>query len=318
MRTNRETHPEHRHFMQKSSKNGIVPVIMVVLFVVLLLVCYTWVLQHSYSRNRLDTAVERNIIRMDSINDSLSGVLRDEDFTSIQTIEDMDTEAYIRLQNELDQMRKQNYSYAGVIESLSGAPFDVRFLSFDDIRGNPSVLDDIDVIINVGDGDTAHTGGAEWEDPAVSSAVRKFVYNGGGLIGVGESSGHQYQGHYLQLASVLGVEKETGFTLNYDKYNWEPHPDHFILADCAGDVDFGEGKKNIYALEARKSSFRGIRKYSWRQMPSATDAASIFPVCPTPSRTAAFSTVPFCGHPMAKHSCISGFPPTATRKSMPL
>ena len=150
MRTNRETHPEHRHFMQKSSKNGIVPVIMVVLFVVLLLVCYTWVLQHRYSRNRLDTAVERNIIRMDSINDSLSGVLRDEDFTSIQTIEDMDTEAYIRLQNELDQMRKQNYSYAGVIESLSGVPFDVRFLSFDDIRGNPSVLDDIDVIINVG------------------------------------------------------------------------------------------------------------------------------------------------------------------------
>lgn len=43
---------------------------------------------------------------MDSINDSLSGILSDEDFASIQTIEDMDTEIYIRLQNELDQMRK--------------------------------------------------------------------------------------------------------------------------------------------------------------------------------------------------------------------
>ena len=145
--------------------------------------------------------------------------------------------------------QKQNYSYAGVIEALSGAPFDVKFISFDDIRSNPNVLEDIDVIINVGDGDTAHTGGTEWEDPAVSSAVRKFVYHGGGLIGVGEPSGHQYQGHYLQLASILGVEKETGLTLNYDKYNWEQHPDHFILADCAGDVDFGEGKKSIYALE---------------------------------------------------------------------
>ena len=65
---------------------------------------------------------------------------------------------------------------------------------------------------------------------------------------MGEPSGHQYQGHYLQLSNVLGVEKETGFTLGYDKYNWDQHPGHFILADCQGDVDFGEGKKNIYAL----------------------------------------------------------------------
>ncbi len=145
--------------------------------------------------------------------------------------------------------QKQNYSYAGVIEALSGAPFEVKFLSFDDIRRDPAVLDAVDVLINVGDGDTAHTGGVEWEDPVISSAVRGFVHRGGGFIGVGEPSGHQYQGRYIQMASILGVEKETGFTLNYDKYNWEPHPDHFILEDTAGAVDFGEGKKNIYALE---------------------------------------------------------------------
>ncbi len=145
--------------------------------------------------------------------------------------------------------QKQNYSYAGVMEALSGAPIDVKFISFDDIRQDPHVLDGIDVILNVGDGDTAHTGGAEWEDPVISAAVRQFVYNGGGFIGVGEPSGHQYQGRYLQLASVLGVEKETGFTLNYDKYNWESHPEHFILADTGDGIDFGEGKKNIYALE---------------------------------------------------------------------
>ena len=145
--------------------------------------------------------------------------------------------------------QKQNYSYAGIIEALSGAPFDVKFISFDDIRKDPTILDSIDVVINVGDGDTAHTGGAEWEDPTVSAAVRKFVHNGGGFIGVGEPSGHQYQGHYLQLANVLGVEKETGFTLNYDKYNWAENPDHFILADVAGEVDFGEGKKSIFAYE---------------------------------------------------------------------
>ena len=144
--------------------------------------------------------------------------------------------------------QKQNYSYAGVIEALSGAPFDVRFISFDDLRADAHVLDGVDVLINVGDGDTAHTGGGEWEDPAVAAAVRGFVYNGGGIVGVGEPSGHQYEGHYLQLAGVLGVEKETGFTLGYDKYNWDEHPGHFILEDCTKPVDFGEGKKGIYAL----------------------------------------------------------------------
>ena len=144
---------------------------------------------------------------------------------------------------------KQNYSYAGVIEMLSGAPFEVKFISFEDIKNDPHLLDSLDVIINVGDADTAHTGGIWWEDPEISSAIRKFVWNGGGFIGVGEPSGHPYQGHILQLASVLGVEEENGFTLNYDKYNWEEHPDHFILQDADRPIDFGEGKKNIYALE---------------------------------------------------------------------
>ena len=143
--------------------------------------------------------------------------------------------------------QKQNYSYAGIIESLSGAPFDVVFINFQDILDNPAILDDIDVIINVGDADTAHTGGEWWENPKIIEAIRGFVYNGGGIIGVGEPSGHQYQGHFFQLANVFGVEEETGFTLGYDKYNWDEH-EHFILEDSE-EVDFGEGKKNIYALE---------------------------------------------------------------------
>ena len=145
--------------------------------------------------------------------------------------------------------QKQNYSYAGVIEALSGAPFSVRFLSFDDLKADPHALDGVDVLLNIGGGDTAHTGGAVWEDPEISATVKRFVWNGGGFIGVGEPSGHQYQGRYFQMAPVLGVEKETGFTLGYDKYNWEEHRSHFILADAEGPVDFGEGQKGVYALE---------------------------------------------------------------------
>ena len=143
---------------------------------------------------------------------------------------------------------KQNYSYAGIIEALSGAPFDVRFISFEDLKKNPDLLKDIDVLINVGDADTAHTGGQWWCDPEISSAVKRFVYEGGGIIGVGEPAAHQANGHFFQLSGVFGVEEERGFTLGYDKYNWESHS-HFITEDVKGEVDFGEGKKNIYALE---------------------------------------------------------------------
>lgn len=143
---------------------------------------------------------------------------------------------------------KQNYSYSGIIESLSGAPFDVQFISFDDLKKNPALLKEIDVLVNVGDADTAHTGGEWWCDPEISSTVKQFVYEGGGIIGVGEPCAHQANGHFFQLSNVFGVEEERGFTLGYDKYNWESHS-HFITEDVKGEVDFGEGKKNIYALE---------------------------------------------------------------------
>ena len=143
---------------------------------------------------------------------------------------------------------KQNYSYAGVIEALSGAPFDVQFISFTDLKENPDILKGIDVLINVGDADTAHTGGEWWCDSEISSAVKKFVYEGGGIIGIGEPCAHQANGHFFQLFNVFGVEEERGFPLGYDKYNHEVHS-HFITEDVKGEIDFGEGKKNIYALE---------------------------------------------------------------------
>ena len=143
---------------------------------------------------------------------------------------------------------KQNYSYFGIIEALSGAPFDVSFISFDDIKADKDLLKKFDVVINVGDADTAQSGGENWIDETIITAVREFVYNGGGFIGVGEPAAHQWQGRFIQLDDVLGVEEEHGFNLNTDKYNWEEHRDHFILKDAEGEVDFGEGKKNIYAL----------------------------------------------------------------------
>ncbi len=137
--------------------------------------------------------------------------------------------------------QKQNYSYAGVIEALSGAPFDVSFISFQDIKENPDILKDIDVLINVGGADTAHSGGEWWCEESVVTAIKKFVHEGGGIIGVGEPSAHQANGRFFQLAGVFGVEEERGFTLGYDKYNWDMQ-DHFITEDSSKEIDFGEGQ----------------------------------------------------------------------------
>ncbi len=142
---------------------------------------------------------------------------------------------------------KQTYSYAGVLEALSGMPFDVKFISFDDVIENPEILKECSVIINAGDAYTAPSGGDYWLNPVVSCAVKEFVAEGGGFIGVGEPTACQHEGRYFTLASVLGVDKEVGFSLSTDKYNWETH-DHFIIEDSNGEIQFGEGMKNVYAL----------------------------------------------------------------------
>ena len=65
---------------------------------------------------------------------------------------------------------------------------------------------------------------------------------------MGEPTAHQANGRFFQLANVLGVEEERGFTLGYDKYNWDCQ-EHFITEDASSEIDFGEGKKNIFAFE---------------------------------------------------------------------
>ena len=142
---------------------------------------------------------------------------------------------------------KEIYSYSGVLEALSGMPFDVSFISFDDILEDPHVLDDAGVIINAGDAYTAYSGGEYWADPRIIEAIRRFVYNGGGFIGVGEPTAYQRNGHFFQLYDVLGVDKELGFSLSTDKYNWE-EKEHFLTENFAETIDFGEEVKNIYAL----------------------------------------------------------------------
>lgn len=162
---------------------------------------------------------------------------------------------------------KQTYSYFGILESLSGAAVDVQFLSFDEIREN-GVPSDIDVIINAGDAGTAFSGGEEWLDKKLVTTLRQWVYNGGGFVGVGDPTAVHHGGRFFQLADILGVDKELGFTLSTDKYFKTALDSHFITEDRNSDFDFGESKHDIYALSAATE----IIEYSNNEVHMAANA----------------------------------------------
>ena len=169
---------------------------------------------------------------------------------------------------------QQSYSYQGIYEALSGLPVDVHFINFEDVKAGR--LSEFDVVLNAGDAGTAWSGGENWADEKVLTEVRKFVHNGGGFIGVGEPTAMQRNGKFFQLSDVLGVDKECGISLCEDKYNIEKHGDHFILDDVASPVDYGEDKKNIYALHGTNVidiafSDRFVRKVNVGEVKMATN-----------------------------------------------
>lgn len=154
---------------------------------------------------------------------------------------------------------REIYSYVGVIECLSGMPIDVEFINFEDVK--KGISPDIKVIINAGDAYTSWSGGEKWKDEKVVTTLRRFVDEGGGFIGVGEPTACQHQGRFFQLSDVLGVDRELGYSLSTDKYN-TLNPEHFILEDIEGEIDFGEGKSRIYAQGDSYQILNMDQKYS--------------------------------------------------------
>ena len=82
--------------------------IFLFLIAVLLIAVYTFVLQKNYSESTLDAAVERNVACSDAIHKLVSNKFTREDYTQINTREDMDTERYKALQSSLNELRSLN------------------------------------------------------------------------------------------------------------------------------------------------------------------------------------------------------------------
>jgi 1,3-beta-galactosyl-N-acetylhexosamine phosphorylase len=127
---------------------------------------------------------------------------------------------------------------------------DVEFLSFDDVIAH-GIDPSIDVIINCGLHGTASSGGERWSDPRLVTAIRSWVADGGGMVGVGEPTATPHQGRYFQLADCFGVDREMSQSLSVDKYHHGVATDHFITADVSGPLDFGESTRDVYALDER-------------------------------------------------------------------
>ena len=142
---------------------------------------------------------------------------------------------------------KEAYSYYGILESLSGMNVEVEFISFDDVLEN-GIDESIDVIINAGAAGTAFSGGDIWSQTRLSEILTAWVMNGGGLIGVGEPSAVDFQGRFFQLASILGVDEERGFSLSTDKY-FKTMSDRHFITDGIEYFDFGETVNSVYVLD---------------------------------------------------------------------
>lgn len=135
-----------------------------------------------------------------------------------------------------------------LLECLSGLPVEVCFLSFEEVakKGIPK---DITVIINDGDAETAWSGGRWWGNPKVAARVREFIHRGGGFIGCRGPSAYQSNGRYFQLADVMGVDRETGRTLQSAPVPTQVLPQHFITADLTAAADFGTHETFVYVSD---------------------------------------------------------------------
>jgi 1,3-beta-galactosyl-N-acetylhexosamine phosphorylase len=133
-----------------------------------------------------------------------------------------------------------------ITESLSGQPFDVVWINFDDVRNG--IPEDVGVILNYGLAGTSWSGGDSWTDPKVVSAIREFVDNGGGFVGMFDPTAHENGGAFYQLWDILGVQKEYGLSNDCKKVlPTAIAEDHFIAADLKGsNPSLGKHVQHIY------------------------------------------------------------------------
>ncbi|MFV0400590.1 MAG: 1,3-beta-galactosyl-N-acetylhexosamine phosphorylase [Oscillospiraceae bacterium] len=116
-----------------------------------------------------------------------------------------------------------------ILESLSGLPFEVEFLSFEEVE--QGVPEDIDVIINAGYKGSAWSGGEKWKIDRVVENMTAFVARGGGYIGVDEPSAVDGYDTLFRMAPVLGVDVDDGRMVCHGRWAFDVEPPEGLLPD---------------------------------------------------------------------------------------
>jgi 1,3-beta-galactosyl-N-acetylhexosamine phosphorylase len=105
-----------------------------------------------------------------------------------------------------------------VLESLSGLPFNVSFIDFEQITAG--VPGNVDVLLCAGRAGTGWSGAEGWTDDAVASVTR-FVHEGGAVLGIGEPSALAGYDTYLRLSPILGVDVDDGRYACHGQWQFE-------------------------------------------------------------------------------------------------
>jgi len=106
-----------------------------------------------------------------------------------------------------------------VLESLSGLPFDVKFISFDDVKNG--ALAGADIVISAGEAGDAWSGGVHWKDSDILERLTEWVHKGGVFLGVGEPSAIDGYSTFLRMAHVLGVDIDNGERACHGRWAFE-------------------------------------------------------------------------------------------------
>lgn len=130
-----------------------------------------------------------------------------------------------------------------MLECLSGLPVEVSFLSFDELLEN-GIPEETDVIINEGVAGNVWSGGKYWKKPELVESIRSFTAQGGGFIGIGCPSAIEYEGVFFQLTDILGVDMETGRTVDRSAMSFNAI-NHFITEDIAAEFDAGTSRSFV-------------------------------------------------------------------------
>jgi len=131
-----------------------------------------------------------------------------------------------------------------ILESLSGLPFDVIFMSFEDIL-NDGIPEDVSLIINAGFEGSAWSGGTSWKNPEILEKLTKWVYEGGVFLGVNEPSAVAGYDTTFRMAHVLGIDLDRGERICHGKWKFDVQKDSFILKD-GGNI---APKKGLYLTD---------------------------------------------------------------------